>query len=249
MGTGSTVPFTHVKFSEFSPGASSTLFLGTQSGRLFRVENAESDPLVTEIGSNDFPPAAISCVACGGSEDTLLVTFSNYGVSSVWQSYSGGAEWMEREGNLPDMPVRWALYHPQNARAAMLATELGIWTSYQLDSDSPTWQPDNEGLANVRIDMLQLRTADNTVLAGTHGRGFYSATFDYNPTTGMRDHVAGNLIVYPNPAREAALIRLAEEANERFSYEVISMNGEHVASGTIEPGEEGIQLNTSMLSP
>ncbi|MEZ5196204.1 MAG: sialidase family protein [Bacteroidales bacterium] len=37
MGTGSTVPFTSVKYSEYSMLGQATLFLGTQSGRLFHV--------------------------------------------------------------------------------------------------------------------------------------------------------------------------------------------------------------------
>jgi hypothetical protein len=249
METGSTVPFTHVKYSEYSPESSSTLFLGTQSGRLFKVENAESDPVVAEIGSDEFPAAAVSCIAQGGSEDTMLVTFSNYGVPSVWQTYSGGADWAEREGNLPDMPVRWAIYHPQNATAAMLATEVGIWTSYQLDSESPVWQPDNEGLANVRIDMLQLREADNTVLAGTHGRGFYSATFNYDPTTGVAAHLTDGIAVVPNPARESARVMLPESCNGTVNFTIVALNGEVVSRNACNCDASYIQVDLSNLSP
>ncbi len=183
MNTGSEVPFTCVKYSEYSTVPSTTLYLGTQSGRMFRVNNANTSPVVSEIGSSDFPQASVSCIAFGGSEDTILLTFSNYGVSSVWQSYNAATTWEEKEGNLPDMPVRWAVYQPQNARAAMLATEIGIWTSNNLHCQEVIWQPDNEGLANVRVDMLQIRKSDNTILAATHGRGFYTTVFGYNPAT------------------------------------------------------------------
>lgn len=249
MGTGSTVPFTHVMYSEYSPEESATLYLGTQSGRLFRVENAESTPAVSEIGTEAFPPAAISSIALGGSEDTILVTFSNYGVSSVWQTYAGGDEWAEREGNLPDMPVRWAVYHPQCAKAAMLATEIGIWTSYQLDMEEPTWQPDNEGLANVRIDMLQIRENDNTVLAGTHGRGFYHTTFDYNPTTGTEEWVQNTINIYPNPTRGFTTINLPSAYKDRTEVELIDMHGEIIKSGWRLPANgESLNIDVSNLS-
>jgi len=248
MGTGSTVPFTHVKYCEFSPESSSTLYLGTQSGRLFRVENAESTPEVAEIGYDEFPAASISCIALGGSEDTILVTFSNYGVSSVWQSYSGGSDWSEREGNLPDMPIRWAIYHPQSAGAAMLATELGIWTSYGLSEDNPVWQPDNEGLANVRIDMLQLRESDNTVLAGTHGRGFYHTTFDYNPTTDISHNLAHNMVIYPNPTQGITEIRLAEVEGKNIIYELMSGKGEIMYSGVKADDDKTIKLDLRNFS-
>ncbi len=81
MGTGSTVPFTCVRYSENSSLGESRLFVGSQVGRLFRVDNAHTNPEVTEIGSNSFPTAAISCIAYTESDDTLLITFSNYGVN------------------------------------------------------------------------------------------------------------------------------------------------------------------------
>ncbi|MCD4745922.1 MAG: PKD domain-containing protein [Bacteroidales bacterium] len=192
LNTGLNVYFSHIKVSTYAPVGTSTLFVGSQTGKLFKVENAHATPQVTEIGSNNFPPAYISCVAIGGSEDTILVTFSNYGVPSVWQTYDGGNSWDMKEGNLPDMPVRWAVYHPQNSLQALLATEIGVWSTNDLSENDVVWEPDINGFANVRVDMLQLREADNTVLAATHGRGFFYATYDYNPAIPNADFIADN---------------------------------------------------------
>ena len=177
LTTGVSVPFSHVKVSPHSPWGTTTLFLGTQSGRLFKVLNAHSDPQVTEIGSGAFPSGNISCVAVGSSEDTLLVTFSNYGVPSVWQTCNGGTTWQEKEGNLPDMPVRWAVYLPGEGVQALLATELGTWATDNLHEDDVSWVPSVEGLANVRVDMLKIRKGDGTILAATHGRGLFTAKY------------------------------------------------------------------------
>ena len=177
LTTGVSVPFSHVKVSPHSPWGTTTLFLGTQSGRLFKVLNAHSDPQVTEIGSGAFPSGNISCLAVGGSEDTLLVTFSNYGVPSVWQTCNGGTTWQEKEGNLPDMPVRWAVYLPGEGVQALLATELGTWATDNLHEDDVSWVPSVEGLANVRVDMLKIRKGDGTILAATHGRGLFTAKY------------------------------------------------------------------------
>ncbi len=248
MGTGSTVPFTHVKYSDHSPTTSSTLLLGTQAGRLFRVENAEASPDVTEIGPPEFPTAAISCIAEGNSADTLLVTFSNFGVSSVWQSWDGGLNWEEKEGDLPDMPVRWALYHPDNANAAMLATEIGIWTSYNLDEPTPAWQPDNEGLANVRIDMLQLRKADKMVMAGSHGRGFYYTTFDYNPPVAVAETHSAEINIYPNPVSDIVEIQLSGVESDYSNLELINSNGKIVLAESINRIQDTRKLDLSELS-
>ncbi|MEZ5195484.1 MAG: hypothetical protein R2764_03535 [Bacteroidales bacterium] len=171
LSTGLNTWFSHVKVSPFSPDGVSTLYLGSQNGKLFKVLNAQNNPTVTEVETSDLPEAYLSSLAFGKSEDTLMVTFTNFGIPSVWQTYNGGFSWENIEGNLPDMPIRWCLYHPQNSKQVMLATEIGIWTTNDAGSDDVIWEPD-AGMPNVRIDMIKLRPQDNRVLAATHGRGF-----------------------------------------------------------------------------
>lgn len=117
-----------------------------------------------------------------GNANHMILTVSNYGVTSVWESTDGGSNWSSVEGNLPDMPIRWALFIPNGFHArgqaiggVMLATELGTWTTDALNGSSTVWTANNSGLANVRVDQLVLRTADNIVGAATHGRGVYTA--------------------------------------------------------------------------
>jgi len=245
INTGTSLPFSSVQLSPNSPSNEATLFVGTLTGELYKVEDAHTNnPSVSEIGDIDFPTAAISCVAVGGSDDTLLVTFSNYGVSSVWQTYNGGNSWQEKEGNLPDMPVRWALFHPQNTNQALLATEIGVWTTNILNDDNVIWEPAINGLANVRVDMLQLRDADNKVVAATHGRGFFTATFEYDPV-GINDLQNKNLIsVYPNPTNGVIYLNGQSENISVMIYNskgrtVLSKEG-YISSLDLTKNAEGI---------
>lgn len=250
MGTGSTTPFTHVKYSPHSPQNTSTLFIGGQSGRLFRVANAQAAPQVFEITGTDFPMAAISCVAIGGSEDTLLVTFSNYGVSSVWQTYDGGESWMEVQGNLPDMPVRYALYHPDDAKQAMLATELGIWTCNHMHLENPQWEPDIDGMANVRVDMLQLREADLTVLAATHGRGLFTATWTSNPWVSVNEMtLAETISVWPNPFGNYINVSLNRETpGSSLHVSISDINGKTIIRREMDSQTKSMKINTGNLA-
>jgi PKD repeat protein len=148
-----------------------------------RVDNANTaTPTSTNI-STGLPLAYITCVEVEtGNDNHLLVTFSNYGVNSVWESVNGGTSWTSVEGNLPDMPIRWALFNPSNSAQALLATELGVWSTDNLNGASTVWGASNSGLANVRVDMLQLRTSDKLVIAATHGRGLFSSDLFTSPT-------------------------------------------------------------------
>jgi len=226
LQTGTNVYFSHVKVSPYAPDGTSTLFLGTQTGRVYRVDNAETySPQVTEITGDDFPIAYVSCIAVGRSEDVLLVTFSNYGVESVWQTIDGGESWTNVEGNLPDMPIRWALYHPENEEQVMLATELGIWTTSGMSAGEVTWAPNATGMANVRVDMLQLREADNTVLAATHGRGFFACEYLMDPYIGVPENEAEGFSVYPNPSTGIINLKFENTPNSPTEIKVLDMAG------------------------
>ena len=115
----------------------------------------------------------VSSVELGSSDDQILVTLSNFGIISVWETRNGGATWENKEGNLPDIPIRWGLYNPNNTNEVLLATDLGVWSTDNINVSSPDWGVTNTGLANVRVDMLQYRPSDGQVVAATHGRGLY----------------------------------------------------------------------------
>jgi len=240
------VIFSHIKVSPFSPTNKTTLFVGTQSGRLYKITEAQATPILKDIGSRGFPTANISCIAVGGSEDTLLATFSNYGVSSVWQSCNGGGTWQPKEGNLPDMPIRWAIYHPQNSGQVMLATELGIWTTDDINADPVVWQPAVEGMANVRVDMLQIRPADNMILAATHGRGMYTAVWlssKSNPMTGITQEY-NPMSVFPNPASDHLMINIPVQKSA--TVQIFNLSGSLVLENHFASGASK-QLDVSTL--
>ena len=174
--TGMTAMASHIRVSPYATAGTTTLFVGTQNAKLYKITNAQgAAPISTSIGSTAFPAdASISCVEIGATESDLLVTFYNYGVTSVWRTTNGGTTWTSKEGNLPDMPIRWAVYNPNDRNEVLLATETGVWSTADITVISPVWVPNNNGLANVRVDMLQYRNSDKEMIAATHGRGLYS---------------------------------------------------------------------------
>jgi len=171
----------HIKVSPYTT-SSSTLFVGTSSGKVYKITGANGlSPSINDISGSLFPSGSVSCVAVGSSENELLATFSNYGVNSIWYTNNGGNSWVSAEGNLPNMPVRWALFNPNNYKEAIVATELGVWQCLDVTAALPSWTAINTGLANVRVDMLQLRNSDGTVTAATHARGLFTVDIFANP--------------------------------------------------------------------
>jgi len=189
-----------------SPNLNTRVFFGLDNGRIVRVDNAHTGtPTASYLNSGAGMPVGgyVSSIAVEkGDDDHLLVTFSNYGVNSVWETQDGGAAWRSVEGNLPDMPIRWGMFHPFDPNQALLATELGVWSTDNLSESPVDWDPSNNGLANVRTDMLQFREADSLLLAATHGRGMFTsevfrevqvrfATSNLTAAEGSADGVSG----------------------------------------------------------
>ena len=163
-----------------SPYTAHRVFFGMGTGTLFMVDGANgASPTATNItpaGSSGY----LNCVVTGSSDQNLIATYSSYGVMNVWVSTNGGTTWTGIDGNLPDMPVRWALFHPDSDTKAYIATETGVWETDLINGASTVWTP-NTSFPTVRTDMIKYRTSDRTIAAGTHGRGIWSAVI---PTAG-----------------------------------------------------------------
>lgn len=250
LNTGISVPFSAISYSQYSVAGTSTLFVGSSAGHLYKVTNAQNSPETVEIGSPDFPTANIVCIAIGEDEDNLLVIFSNYGVSSVWLTTDGGNSWEEKESNLPDMPIRWAIFHPENNGQVLLATEIGIWWTNTLNEISTVWKPSVDGIANVRVDMLKLRSSDNVVLAASHGRGLFTAEYVLNPFYVGTDEFSTNEKVfefYPNPATDEITITTSLLNQSTVNITITNINGKVVYNENF--GNQELNLGSTIKLP
>ncbi len=184
VGTSSTdiltIPGSSGNLSSFtiSPNNSKRVFIGTSTGKLFRMEyadtilNADVGANTTEITGPGFS-GYLNCIATGSSDQVMMAIFTNYGVTNVWHTTDGGTNWTALDGNLPNMPVRWAVFDPVNDDKAIIATEAGVYITLNINGGGTQWVPSAD-FPTVRTDMLRVRASDNLVAAATHGRGLWT---------------------------------------------------------------------------
>lgn len=159
------------------PNVDNRVYLGGQSGMVIQVDNAHTGLSKPAITFADFPSnASVSSIYMDKqTSDDCLVSLFNYGGSleNLFVTYNRGADWVAIEGDLPDLPIRWAIFDPANHDRAMIATDAGIWTTDDINGDDTHWVPTNpdNGMPFVRVDMLVMRESDKVVLAATYGRG------------------------------------------------------------------------------
>lgn len=168
---------------KMSPYTPNRLFIASDNGAVVRLDNAKTVSSGT-IASNSttltgasFPTSAnINCINTGTNDSVLIVCFSNYGVQNLWYSTNAGTSWTAIDGNLPDMPVWWAVFEPGRNDRMVIATEAGIYSTSNINGASTVWTAD-PGFPVVRTTMLKVRPSDSTIVASTWGRGLWTSKF------------------------------------------------------------------------
>ncbi|ANW94796.1 hypothetical protein AXE80_00140 [Wenyingzhuangia fucanilytica] len=174
-------PPTAIKVSPFTT-SSSTVFIGTETGTMLKVTAFNTDnPVWTKIDvSNEINTGAVSDISFGSNENEIVVTLHNYGVNNIYYTVDGGANWSVKDGDLPDIPTKTILINPLDKDEVIVGTNFGVWKTANFTSENPNWVQSQNGMSSVKVTQLELRTADNTVIASTYGRGFFTGKFVSN---------------------------------------------------------------------
>ncbi len=192
-------PLTALKISPYTT-SSSTLFVGTDSGRLLKITNANANGIFSEITGPEFL-GSISAINFGANENQIFVTFHNYGVDNIWYTADGGTTWVSKEGDFPDIPVKAIMMNPLLNNEVIIGTDLGVWRTANFSDTNPNWVQSQNGMQNVKVTSLDLRIADNTVLATTYGRGFFTGKFTAAPLSIEEISAKDDRItLFPNPS-------------------------------------------------
>ena len=166
--------------------ATASLFLGTSNGRVLRLDNptgvaAGTAPVEISLGAG-FPAAGagnISSIAVNPrNDDTVLVTFSNYGVTSAyWTGTANSAlpAWTAVETGLTLPSYRSsAIAVTASGIEYFVGTSTGLYTSMGLPGAVAWTQEGATEIGNAVVSSLSLRKEDNKLLVGTHGHAMWS---------------------------------------------------------------------------
>ena len=172
--------------SEMGVTTNNTLYVGTNRGSLYRINNPGNNPSVIDIKGSNFPTGYISGVSVNQfNVNEILVSFSNYSVRSIFYSTDGGASWTDVSGNLEENangtgngPSVRTTRILGNASRYFVGTSTGLYSATSLTSNTVWIQEDPNGIGEVVVEHLVERSSDGLLAVGTHGNGIYTARFD-----------------------------------------------------------------------
>jgi photosystem II stability/assembly factor-like uncharacterized protein len=164
-----------------STSAPNTVYFGRQQ-TLLRIENSNTTdetyiPVFCDK-NGELPSGGYinNIVIDDLDKNHVIVIVSNYDIASVYETfdaYENDPTWVSCEGNLPNIPVRWGCFKNGSSQVLYIATELGVFYTEKLDGENTAWLPTNDGLPNLRMDLIKCRKSDNTFVVATHGRGIF----------------------------------------------------------------------------
>ncbi len=125
----------------------------------------------TEIGIG-LPQLAITDITISDTDpNKVWISVSGYDENNkVFYSSDGGANWVNYSQGLPNVPANCLLYQKESNHQLYLGTDLGI---YHRNAAMDSWEEFNGNLPNVIVTELEMQEDNNTLYAGTFGRGIW----------------------------------------------------------------------------
>lgn len=217
------------------------VYYGSSTRKVYRVDSADKGQMIAvDITSNSVLPIGnVSCITADPTNgDHVMVSYSNYGIYSLFSSMDAGKTWVKVAGNLEQNvngtgngpSLRWVSIVPvENGKIYLVATSTGFFATDTLMGTSTVWVQQASGeIGNMVCDMFDVRTSDGTVALATHGNGIYSARlFNTTDILKIKDTKKIESKFYPNPFNQKISISLSD-GEVMSSIEVLDECGRFV---------------------
>jgi hypothetical protein len=86
----------------------------------------------------------------------------------------GSFTWVNKTGNLPDIPVDSIIVNPNNPHQVYAGTDWGVYYTDDITVASPTWLRFENGIAHAMVWDMQNDRGSTTLSVWTRGRGAYA---------------------------------------------------------------------------
>jgi len=246
------------------------LYLGTNNGRVYRIDkvnNFDNTEFANITPLNQFPTAYISDLAVNPNNgNQVMVSFSNYGVYSIFYSADAGESWEKIAGNLeqsssgsgngPSIRVVNILPGATNEDVVnyFAGTSVGLFHTNELKGEETIWNiVGAETISHNIVSAIESRLEDGFVAIATHGNGVFSANTppSYSITNVTELDENFHLKIYPNPVNEALNVSFALNNAQTVSFIMYDALGRIVnryQQQFFDEGNNKHQINVAKLN-
>ncbi len=172
------------------------LYYGTSVGGIYKMDNAnlDSQEVVDIASGKGLPTGFVNDINVDPSNsDRVIVTFSNYGVISLFFTDDAGETWTNISGNLEENAdgtgngpsVRSTAFlggsqesFDSKMQRVFAATSTGLYYTFQLNGEETYWIKEPDVIGNAVADEVITRK-DGFIALAAHGSGVFSARFPF----------------------------------------------------------------------
>lgn len=166
------------------------------------------------------------------------------GTQKVFYSNDGNT-FVNKQGDLPSMPVYCGIIDELNEKHVLIGTEYGVWETDDITATSVKWVPSSKNVGMVpvfRIRQVKLRKNGCwMVYLGTHGRGTFYApitevpgcNYNLNRPKVSSDidpfaNMGSKFSVFPNPTTDVLNVRFKSDKVQNYTISIYSRSGQFV---------------------
>jgi hypothetical protein len=259
-------------------GDLNVLWAGTQNGKIYRFSNLTR--ATDSLSANVLSPYCIvsrsifeypemderhitSVVVDPNNNEHVLVTLGNYGNTNFVYLSQNALDslpgFISVQGDLPHMPVYDGIIEMHDGNKVILGTDMGIFSTSNIFSASPTWSQEYQGMGDVPVTDIHQQTWDNFriqnlgyIAAASYGQGLFWDTTYFTPL-GIKP-VSGQgsgytlLHIRPNPVRETATVTYSLPGSEQVNAWIYDLTGRCIKSFSLGKQSKGIHTSEVDLS-
>ncbi|WP_299363210.1 T9SS type A sorting domain-containing protein [Winogradskyella sp.] len=175
--------------------------------------------------------------------DPAKVAIATTNSQKVYVTTNNGVTWAPIPWDLPNFSAQALTWQDNGKDGLYVGMNYGV---YYTDNDlGTTWVPFNNGLPNVRINELEINTADNKIYAATYGRGLWRSDL-YEEPLSVNDFKFEDLSVYPNPATNE--INLKWNKSDDVSIRIFNAQGKIIFYGKKVNLFNGLKVDVSSFN-
>ncbi|NVK52124.1 MAG: T9SS type A sorting domain-containing protein [Flavobacteriaceae bacterium] len=198
----------------------------TDANTIYASENSNLYKTTTGTGSwtllTGYSGGHINFIAIHPSNPNKIA-IATANSAKVQVSTDGGVNWTTKNSGLPNFAALTLAWDDNGNDGLYVGMNYGI---YYIDNTLTTWQNFSNLLPNVKVNELEINTAENKIYAGTYGRGVWSSDL-YNKSLSIdKDELEKSVMVYPNPTSNKITINL--KSSSKGEFRVFNLQGQLV---------------------